>query len=238
MRFESALIQGRLVRRYKRFLADVALDDGAVVVAHCPNPGAMRTCMAPDARVWLSRQDAPHRKLAYTWELSEVDGALVCVNTGRANPVVAEALAGGVIHELCPHDEVRAEVRYGSRSRIDFLLTAGGRRCYLEVKNVTMRAGPGLGAFPDAVTARGTRHLEELMAMVAGGHRAAMLFCCSRSDIRAVRPADEIDPVYGQALRRAAAAGVELLAYRCDLSTRDIRLAERIPLLLDRRPVA
>jgi sugar fermentation stimulation protein A len=230
MQFEQPLIEGRLVRRYKRFLADVALQPGGeVVVAHCPNPGSMRTCMAEGGRVWLSRSDDPRRKLPYTWELAEVDGAMVCVNTARANAVVAEALASGVIAELRGFDQMRPEVRYGARSRVDFLLETGGRKCYVEVKSVTLRGGDRVGAFPDAVTARGTRHLEELMAMVADGHRAVMLFCCNRTDARAMRPADEIDPLYGRTLRRAAAAGVELLAYRCAVSPRGIWVEERVP---------
>lgn len=235
MDFEQPLVEGRLVRRYKRFLADVTLPGGEEVVAHCANPGSMRTCMTEGGRVWLSKSDDPRRKLAYSWELAEVDGAMVCVNTAHANRVVAEALAAGVIAELRGFERVRPEVRYGERSRVDFLLETGDRKCYVEVKSVTLRGGAGVGAFPDSVTARGTRHLEELMAMVAAGHRAVMLFCCNRSDARAMRPADEIDAAYGRTLRRAAAAGVELLAYRCDLSPRGIWMRERVPVDLAHR---
>lgn len=232
MHFEQPLMEGRLLRRYKRFLADVDLVAGGTVVAHCANPGSMRTCMPEGARVWLTRHDDPRRKLQYTWELVEADGAMVCVNTARANHVVAEALRAGVVAELGGFDEMRAEVPYGERSRVDFLLVMGGRKCYVEVKSVTLHGGARMGAFPDSVTARGTRHLEELMAMVAAGHRAVMLFCCSRSDADSMRPADEIDPCYGQTLRRAAAAGVELLAYRCDVSPRGIWMKERVPVVL------
>lgn len=229
MQFEEPLIEGRLVRRYKRFLADVTLPGGDVVVAHCPNPGSMRTCMAEGGRVWLSKSHDPRRKLPYTWELAEADDAMVCVNTARANRVVAEALEAGVIAELRDFERMRPEVRYGERSRVDFLLETGDHKCYVEVKSVTLRGGERMGAFPDSVTARGTRHLEELMAMVADGHRAVMLFCCNRTDARSMRPADEIDPVYGRTLRRAAAAGVELLAYRCEVSPRGIWVKERVP---------
>lgn len=223
------LTEGRLVRRYKRFLADVELAGGEVVVAHCPNPGSMKTCAPDGARVWLSRSDDPRRKLAYTWELVEAFGALVCVHTGRANDLVAEALAAGVVPELSGYETVRREVRCGTKSRIDFCLEDGDRRCYVEVKNVTLDAGGGTSAFPDAVTARGTRHLAELEALVAGGDRAALLFCSTRADTERVRPADEIDPTYGQALRRAHAAGVEILAYRCEVSTAELRVAGRVP---------
>lgn len=220
------------MRRYKRFLADIELDSGPVVVAHCPNPGSMLTCAPQGARVWLDEHASTTRKLAYTWELVEAEGAMVCVNTARANSVVAEALQAGTIAELCDYEDVVREVRYGEKSRIDFLLRQSERTCYLEVKSVTLRGGPDMVAFPDSVTARGTRHLHELMAMVGQGHRAVLLFCCNRSDARAVRPADEIDPRYGHALRQAIQAGVEVLAYRCDVSPGGIWVRERIPVVV------
>lgn len=229
MRFPR-LRTGRLVRRYKRFLADVRLSDGSVVVAHCPNPGSMQRCAPDDARVWLSRSDNPKRKLPYTWELVEAHGAMVCVNTRHANDVVADALTAGVVRELRGFDELQREVVCGERSRIDFVLHQGAERTYVEVKSVTLGRGDRVSAFPDSVTARGTRHLRELMAMVDQGHRAMMLFCCARADTRVVCPADDIDPVYGATLREAAAAGVELLAYRCDVTTRGMWLRERVPI--------
>jgi sugar fermentation stimulation protein A len=226
VQFEQPLVPGRLVRRYQRFFAEIALEGGGVVTAHCPNPGSMRTCAVPGGRVWVRPCAAPGRRLAWSWELAEVDGAWVVINTGRANRVVGEALAAGAIGELAGYDRVTAEVRAGAGTRFDFLLerARAPRRCWLEVKSATMAAGGGVTAFPDSVTARGTRHLEELTARARRGSRAALLFCASRSDTRVVRPADEIDRVYGEALRRAAAAGVELLAYRCEISPAGLRL--------------
>lgn len=247
MQFDRPLLEARLARRYKRFFADVELKDGTVVVSHCPNPGSMKNCRPDGARVWVSRNDDPRRKLRYTWELVEVERTLVCVNTARPNTVVAEALAAGHIPELAGYDSVRPEVAFGERSRVDFLLERDGdggnngegegesegegerERCWVEVKSVTLGLGHGISAFPDSVTARGTRHLRELMAMAAGGDRAVLLFCAGRADTRLVRPADDIDPVYGQTLREAAAAGVEILAYRCDISPTSITLANRVP---------
>lgn len=227
------LIEGRLVDRYKRFLADVRLESGEVVVAHCANPGSMRNCRPDDARVWLSRSDNPRRKLAYTWELVEADGALVCVNTAMANRVVDEALAAGVVSELAQYESIAREVRFGERSRVDFVLERSGERCFVEVKSATMGVGDGVTAFPDSVTERGTRHLRELTGVAAEGHRAVLLFCAGRGDTEVVRPADEIDPAYGQALRAARAAGVEVLAYACDVSARGVWLRRRVPVRLD-----
>lgn len=229
MEYAAPLLEGRLVSRYKRFFADVELPDGEVVVTHCPNPGSMRTCAPDRARVWISKSNNPKRKLAYTWELVEAFGGMVVVNTNLANRVVAEALDAGVIAELADYDEIKPEVRYGDSSRVDFLLTRGDERCWLEVKSVTLHAGGAVSAFPDSVTARGTRHLHELMNMVRTGDRAVMLFCVSRDPTEVVRPADDIDPVYGETLREAVAAGVELLAYRCDVSPTNVELLERIP---------
>ena len=225
-----ALVEGRLIRRYKRFLADVELPGGEVVVSHCPNPGSMRTCAPERAPVWLSRSDRPGRKLPWTWELVRTDdGAMVCVNTGRANMVVAEALAARAVPELRGWGDVQREVRYGDRSRVDFTLSRGARRCFLEVKSVTLGLGPRLAGFPDSVTARGTRHLEDLMREQRGGQRAVLLFCVNRSGARAVKPADDIDPVYGATLRRAAAAGVEILAYRCRVTPHELTLSQPVP---------
>lgn len=234
MEFDAPLIQGHLLRRYKRFLADVVLATGEVVVAHCANPGSMLTCAPEGALVWLSVNDNPKRKLEHTWELVAAGGELVCVNTARANRVVAEGLERGVVRELAGFDELRSEVRLGERSRVDFLLRHGDQRTYLEVKSVTLDAGRGVSAFPDSVTERGTRHLNELMAAVADGDRAALLFCAQRGGTRAVRPADEIDPVYGRTLRAAREAGVQLLAYTCELSPSGVWLRERVPLQLPR----
>lgn len=236
MEFAPPLIEGRLIRRYKRFLADIILDSGERVTAHCPNPGSMTTCMLEGGRVWLSRSPNKQRKLPYTWELAEVGDAMVCVNTGRANDLVAEALKGSAIAELTGYDEVTREVRYGEASRIDFLLRAGQSSCYVEVKSVTLDVtqpgGPTISAFPDSVTTRGTKHLRELINVVAAGQRAVLLFVCNRTGVTAIRPADEIDPAYGYHLRKARTAGVELLAYRSDIDPSGVQLAGSIGLRL------
>jgi sugar fermentation stimulation protein A len=227
------LLEGRLLGREKRFFAHVELADGTVVTSHCPNPGSMRGCARERARVWLSESDAPGRRLRFTWELVEAEkGALVCVNTGRANPVVAEGLAGGAVAELRGWGRTRREVRYGERSRVDFLLRRGSRLCYLEVKSVTLDLGGRVAGFPDSVTERGRRHLEELMAMSAAGHRAVLLFAVSRSGALSVRPADDIDPRYGETLRLAARSGVEVLAYATRLTTRGMTLSRPLPVEL------
>lgn len=226
------LIEGRLLRRYKRFLADVELADGSVVVAHCPNPGSMKTMKDAGSKVWLSASDNPKRKLAYTWELIVSQEALTLVHTGRANEIVEEGLRAGVVRPLAGFDVLRREVRYGDKSRLDFQLQWKDASCFVEVKNVTMADGPGRSAFPDSVTARGSKHLRELMSIVAGGERAVLLFCCSRAGTRAIRPADEIDSVYGATLREAAAAGVEIMAYACRMSASELVLAEPVPVEL------
>lgn len=232
MRFEAPLIEGRLLRRYQRFLADVETADGRVV-AHCPNTGSLLGCQAPGSRVWLSRSRNPARKLAYTWELVEADGVRVGIHTGRSNRLVEEALAAGVVGELEGYRLERREVRYeGSSSRADLLLScARGGLAYVEVKNVTAAVGGGIALFPDAVSSRGTRHLHEMMHVVSRGHRAVLVFCVQRSDVDEVRPADAIDPIYGRTLREALAAGVEAVAYRARVSPEEIVLVEPVPVV-------
>ncbi|CAE7207554.1 sfsA, partial [Symbiodinium microadriaticum] len=225
MRFPAPLIPGRLLKRYKRFLADVELEDGGVVVAHCANPGSMLGLAAPGSVVWLSPAQNPARKLRFSWELVDSEGALVGINTGRANSLVGEALDQGRIPALDASGRVRREVPYGARSRVDFLLQKDGvKDCYLEVKSVTLKRSDGLAEFPDSVTARGARHLEELAAMVAGGHRAVLLFLVQRGDCREVGVARDIDPHYGEALDRARAQGVEVLCYSCEVSPEGVAL--------------
>lgn len=228
MKFAAPLVAGRLVARYKRFFADVALRGGEVVTAHCANPGSMRTCAEPGARVWLSRSNDPKRRLAWTWELAEIGGAMIAVNTARANQIVAEALAARAIAELGAYETIQREAKAGA-SRIDFLLGRGGERTWVEVKCATMDGGGGDAAFPDSVTDRGARHVGELERLRKRGDRAVLLFCVARAGVSRVRPADEIDPVYGAALRRAAARGVEVLAYRAAIDRRGIALADAIP---------
>jgi sugar fermentation stimulation protein A len=236
MRFPGPLMRATLIRRYKRFLADVALTDGSVETVHVANPGAMPGLAAPGATVWLSRSANPARKLSLSWELVEVElGAgpeLVVVNTAHANALAAEALSSGAIAELAGYATARREVKYGAKSRIDFLLEEPGRPpCYVEVKAVTLMRRPGLAEFPDAVTARGARHLDELCAMAAAGRRAVTLFLIQIASAERLTLARDIDPRYGQAFDRALAAGVEAIAYRCAVSCEQIVVADRVPLM-------
>jgi len=230
MKFHSPLERGQLVQRYKRFFADVRLDDGRQVTAHCPNPGAMLGLNMPGLPAWLSISDAPHRKLPHTLELVEVDGGLVGVNTMHPNRLVAEALAEDLIPELTGYAEVRREVRYGANSRVDFLLSSPDRpACYLEVKNVHLSRGGSLAEFPDCVAARSLKHLRELSREVQEGARAVMLFVVQRLDCGRFDTAGDIDPAYAAGLIDAAGRGVEILCYGCDITTAAIRVARPIP---------
>lgn len=235
MRFPSPLIEGRLLRRYKRFLADVELPGGEVVTAHVPNSGSMLGVDRPGSPAWLSRAANPKRKLAYTLEMVEADGGLVGVNTAHPNGLVAEAVAAGRIPELAGYARVRREVKYGRNSRIDVLLEDDHRPpAYVEVKNVHLRRpDPGDGRcaeFPDCPTARGVKHLDELTAMVAQGRRAVMLYLVQRMDCTHFRIAGDIDPAYRTALRRAVDAGVETLCWSCALTREAIELDRPLPL--------
>ncbi|EHQ53143.1 sugar fermentation stimulation protein [Ectothiorhodospira sp. PHS-1] len=231
MIFSQPLASGILQRRYKRFLADVLMDDGETITAHCPNTGSMLGCMTPGSRVWLSRSEDPKRKYPHTWELVEADGAIVGIHTGRANTLVEEAIRAGRVPELAHFTGLRREVKYGlHNSRIDLLLDLDGVDCYVEVKNVTAAVQEGgVALFPDAVSSRGSKHLRELIAMVEAGHRAALIFCVQREDVHGVRPADAIDPEYGIWLRRAHAAGVEVLALGARVSPCGIELMRPLP---------
>lgn len=231
MHFPNPLVEGRLIKRYKRFLADVELANGEVITAHTANTGAMQGCAEPGSRVWLSRSDNPKRKCPYTWELVQTPaGVLVGINTQLSNGLVQEAIASAKVGELTGYDNIRREVRYGrEQSRIDLLLEGNGAPCYVEVKNVTLEED-GIGFFPDAVTARGTKHLRELMHMVQEGARAVIFFCVQRQDVEAMSPADHIDPLYGTTLREALAGGVEALAYGAQLSPQSIALCKRLPI--------
>lgn len=234
MVFETPLRAGRLIRRYQRFLADVETESGTIT-AHCPNTGSMMGCVEPGSRVWLSPAPNPKRKCAWTWELVEVDGAVqVGINTGRSNTLVREAVEAGRISELQGYPTIRSEVPYGQqRSRIDLLLAGPGRpECYVEVKNVTAAVENGIAYFPDAVTARGTKHLQEMAEMVRQGRRAVLCFCVQRGDIAEVRPADHIDRTYGRTLREVMAHGVEVLAYAADVTTAGIELARPLPIFV------
>ncbi|QBG48630.1 DNA/RNA nuclease SfsA [Verrucomicrobia bacterium S94] len=223
-------IQGTLIKRYKRFLADVKLDDGTVITAHCPNTGRMTTCAEPGYRVVLSDSENPKRKYRYTWELAHNGDCWICVNTGRANEMAFEAVSEGRIPELTGYEEVVRERKFGN-SRFDLFLKTGDNLCYVEVKSVTLLADDGRYAFPDAVTERGRKHLNELIEVVKAGHRAAMLFVISRSDGSGFRAAHEIDPAYAEMLKIAAGNGVELHAWQADLSPEAIRLNQAVPII-------
>jgi len=229
MRLPASLHPGRLIQRYKRFLADVTLDTGETVTAHCPNPGSMMGLKAPGSRCWLSHTDDPKRKLKYTLEVMEADDTLVGINTNRPNKLAEAAILNGRIPALSGYDTLRREVKYGVNSRIDLLLEDPNRpSAYVEVKNCHLRRSPGLTEFPDSVTTRGAKHLGELSEMVRQGHRAVQLFIVQRNDCDVLSPADDIDPAYAQALRDAAAAGVEIIAWACAISVEEIEVVREI----------
>jgi len=230
MLLPQPLVKGVLARRYKRFLADVVLEDGRTVTAHCPNPGAMLGLNHPGITVWLSSSSDPKRKLAYGLELVEADGGLVGINTQRPNRLVAEALAASAVPELAGYEIVRPEVAYGQASRVDFLLTGPDRPdCWLEVKNCHLMRTPGLAEFPDCVAARSSKHLRELAARVAAGDRAVALFVVQRQDCTAFAACHDLDPEFSETLGLAAEAGVEVLIYQCAITVETIALSERLP---------
>lgn len=235
MKFSPALRPATLIKRYKRFLADVRLPDGEVLTVHTPNTGAMTGCAEPGSTVWLRDVNNPKRKYRYSWEVTEnLQGVMVGVHTGITNTLVSEAIEAGIVSELQGYDAICQEVRYGEEnSRIDLLLQqhADERDCYVEIKNVTTCDAQGAGYFPDAVSVRASKHLRELMAMVAQGHRAVIFFCVQRGDVERVRPADEIDTLYGKTLREALAAGVEALAYRARVTPEAVELEKALPLV-------
>lgn len=241
MKYSSGLKAGFLIKRYKRFLADVELIDGSVITMHCPNTGSMKNCMIPGGRVWYSTSTNAQRKYPNTWEfLESPDGGLIGINTGISNALVKEAIEGNVIASLQGYDQIKSEVKYGEQnSRIDFLLEnkrglGAEVACYVEVKNVSLCVDSGLGLFPDAVTKRGQKHLQELISMVKSGYRAVLVFCVQHSEIQSVSPADSIDPEYGRLLRQAKETGVELLAYRAsmDMAAARVTLKEELPIVL------
>lgn len=230
MRFQNSLIKGTLIQRYKRFLADVELEDGSIVTAHCANSGSMLGLKTPGSTVYLS--PATGGKLSYRWEIVHIDGSLVCINTSMPNKLVQEALENGVIPELAGYDNIRREVKYGTNSRIDFLLESSSRPpCYLEVKSVITRRNGSLAEFPDAVTARGTKHLLELAEMVNQGARAVMLYVALREDCDQFDLAHDIDPLYSQTSKVVFSSGVEKYCYGCNVSTEEVRIVNPIHIL-------
>lgn len=235
MRLPSPLLRGRLIKRYKRFLADIALDDGRAVIAHCANPGSMLGVAVEGARVWVHEHGDQKRKLAFSWELVKVGRVLIPVNTANPNRIAPEAIKAGAVPELAGYKDMRREVKYGAGSRVDLLLEGGRRRkpCYVEIKNVHLSRAPGVAEFPDSVTVRGARHLEELAAVAAKGARAVMLFVVQRSDCRVFRPAADLDPAYAAALKAASRAGVETLCYDCDVSLSEVVLRRPLEVVIE-----
>ena len=235
MRFPSPLVRGTLIQRYKRFLADVRLDDGRLITATCPNTGSMLGLTAPGLPVWLSESDSETRKYRFTWELVETDlgkgPLLVGINTGHPNKLVAEAIAAKRIKHLAGYAGLRREVNYGRNSRIDLLLECARKGlCYVEIKNVHLSRRHGLAEFPDSVTARGVKHLAEMSDMVREGHRAVMVFLIQRSEAKRLAFARDIDRTYGEAFDAARAAGVEAIALRCRMATDAIVVDRAVPI--------
>lgn len=231
MRFQTPLVPGRLVRRYKRFLADVELESGGVVTAHCPNPGSMMGLSDPGLRVWLEPNEDPKKKLKYGWRLAELPGGHWSgIDTAVPNRVVAEALAARAVPALAAYATVRPEVAYGTRSRVDFLLTGPGLPdAYVEVKNVHLRRDGDWAEFPDSVTTRGAKHLRELSDVVAAGHRAVMLYLVQRTDCARLRMAADLDPGYAAAFEEARAAGVEMIAHGTRIDRESVVIGSALP---------
>lgn len=231
MRFATPLVPARLIRRYKRFLADARLEDGTEVTAHCANPGSMMGLAAPGTRIWLEPNDDPTHKLHFGWRLVDHEnGHFTGVDTGLPNRVVKQALQSGGLPGLSGHDAVQAEVRYGRNSRVDFLLAGPGEaRTFVEVKSVTLSRTPGLAEFPDSVTARGAKHLHDLSEVVGAGDRAVLLFLVQRTDCSAVTVAADLDPAYAAAMRSAQRAGVQVMALACRIDPTGLAIGAPLP---------
>ena len=230
MKFDK-LVKGVLRRRYKRFLAEIDVGDNTIV-AHCPNPGSMSGSMTSGSAVWVSPANNPKRKLKWTWELVEAQGTMVCVNTGKANDLVAEAWEGKKLEELNTYTDMKREVKVSDKSRLDFKFSNDNESCVVEVKNVSMHLEKNIAAFPDSVTQRGTKHLLELIELKENGQDCALLFLSTRNDVDIVVPADHIDPVYGNTLRLAKSKGVSILGYTCHVSPEEIYVSRKIPIAL------
>jgi len=221
------LFKGKLVKRYKRFLADIILDSGEEITAHVPNSGAMTSCIEPNCEVWVSFHDNPKRKLKYTLELTKIDNILICTNTGVANKIAIEAIKEDCIKELQGYESIKPEQKYGKNSRIDILLENENQKCYVEIKSVSLKLKNTL-AFPDAVTTRGSKHLEELICMVEEGHRAVMLYIIQRTDDLPFEIAKEIDSKYYENFLKAQEKGVEVLVYQSNITLEEIKVDKKV----------
>jgi sugar fermentation stimulation protein A len=233
MIFPEPLQSGILIKRYKRFLTDIRLQNDDQITIFCPNTGSLMGCNTPDSKVWFSKAENTERKYPHTWEIIEIDGHRIGINTHIANHLVEEAIVNGTINELAGYPHLKKEVKYGKNSRIDILLSDENQtnKCYVEVKNVTL-GKENIGYFPDAVTTRGTKHLQELMQMKQDGHRAVLVFCVQHTGVNQVKAAEFIDPTYSQTLQEAHKGGVEVLAYQAHISESEIKLHTSLPVII------
>ena len=227
MQFKTNLIKGKLLKRYKRFLADIILEDGTEVVSHCPNPGSMMGLATAGTTVWLEPNNDPKKKLKYGWRLVEYKNQMICIDTSVANIVIKEALEKKEIPELS-YQGFKPEVKYSDNSRIDFLLTSPSQQIYLEIKSVTLMREKGLAEFPDSITKRGSKHLEDLLKMVTFGHKAVLLFLCMRNDVDRVRIAADLDSIYSASIKVALKSGVQLICYDTQVTRFGVRLGKPI----------
>ena len=227
MQFKTNLIKGKLLKRYKRFLADIILEDGTEVVSHCPNPGSMMGLATAGTTVWLEPNNDPKKKLKYGWRLVEYKNQMICIDTSIANIVIKEALEKKEIPELS-YQGFKPEVKYSDNSRIDFLLTSPSQQTYLEIKSVTLMREKGLAEFPDSITKRGSKHLEDLSKMVTSGHKAVLLFLCMRNDVDRVRIAADLDIIYSASTKAALKSGVQLICYDTQVTRFGVRLGKPI----------
>lgn len=227
MIFQEELVHGTLIRRYKRFLADIRLDNGTVVVAHCTNSGSMTSCLEEGAEVFLTPERDPKRKTKFTWEMIKINNSWVGINTAIPNKLAFDGISSGEIKELAGYKTVKREVKFGD-SRFDIFAENETERCFVEVKNVTMKVG-NYALFPDAVTTRGLKHLKTLMEVKAAGMRAVMLYIIQRGDVEVFAPAIEMDPDYAKALKLAVNAGVEVIAMQVNVSPSAITFSKKMP---------
>ena len=227
MQFKTNLIKGKLLKRYKRFLADIILEDGTEVVSHCPNPGSMMGLATAGTTVWLEPNNDPKKKLKYGWRLVEYKNQMICIDTSIANIVIKEALEKKEIPELS-YQGFKPEVKYSDNSRIDFLLTSPSQQTYLEIKSVTLMREKGLAEFPDSITKRGSKHLEDLSKMVTSGHKAVLLFLCMRNDVDLVRIAADLDSIYSASIKAVLKSGVQLICYDTQVTRFGVRLGKPI----------